>query len=56
MLPDIPADGFKPEAEIAAIPGVEMIPFGDVVLGPSHGTYAFSRETVTRNLYRIPLP
>jgi len=55
MLPDIPAGGFASEAEIAAIPGVELIPFGDVVLGPSRGTYAFSRETVTRNLYRIPL-
>lgn len=24
--------------------------------GPSPSIYAFSRETVTRNLYRIPLP
>jgi len=55
MLPDIPAGGFGSEAEIAALPGVEVIPFGDVMLGRSPGTYAFSRETVTRNLYRIPL-
>jgi hypothetical protein len=46
----------RSEAEITALPGVEMIPHGDIVLGPSPGTYAFSRETVTRNLYRIPLP
>ena len=56
LLPDIPAGGFRSEDEIARLPGVDMIPYGDVVLGPGRGTYAFSRETVTRNLYRIPLP
>jgi serine/threonine protein kinase len=56
LLPDIPAGGFRSEAEIARLPGVEIIPYGDVALGPTRGSYAFSRETVTRNLYRIPLP
>jgi Tol biopolymer transport system component len=55
VLPAIPPGGFQSEAEIAAVPGVEVIPHGDVSLGPSPAVYAFSRVTTTRNLYRIPL-
>ncbi|HEY0726352.1 MAG TPA: hypothetical protein VGD41_20725, partial [Pyrinomonadaceae bacterium] len=55
LLPRIPTGGFKTEAEIAAIPGVEVIPYGDVSFSPERGVYAFSKITVTRNLYRIPL-
>ena len=54
-LPAIPPGGFRNEAEIAAIPGVTVIPHGDVSLGPTPEIYAFSRVTTTRNLYRIPL-
>jgi eukaryotic-like serine/threonine-protein kinase len=54
-LPDVPPGGFQSESEVAALPGVEMLPFGDVTLGQP-GTYLFSRETVTRNLYSVPLP
>jgi eukaryotic-like serine/threonine-protein kinase len=53
--PAIPPAGFRSEAEIAAVPGVQVIPHGDVALGPSSSVYAFSRMTTTRNLYRIPL-
>jgi hypothetical protein len=56
LLPDIPPDGFHSEAEIAAIPGVRVINIADVAPGNSPTTYAFSRQTVQRNLYRIPLP
>jgi serine/threonine protein kinase/Tol biopolymer transport system component len=52
---DVPSLGFKSEAELAAVPGVEIIPHGDVALGPTPGVYAFSKVTTTRNLYRIPL-
>jgi Tol biopolymer transport system component len=55
VLPMIPPGGFKDEAEIAAMPGVESIPYGDVALASTPGVYAFSRITATRNLYRIPL-
>jgi hypothetical protein len=55
MLPHIPAGGFRTEAEIAALPGVEIIPHGDVGPGPSPDVYVYSRETVSRNIYRIPL-
>jgi hypothetical protein len=56
MLPHVPVGGFRSEAEVAAFPGVEILPDADVAPGPSPAVYAFSRETVTRNLYRIPLP
>ena len=56
MLPDVPAGGFRSESEIAAIPGVRMIESADVTPGPTPDVYAFSREGVQRNLYRVPVP
>ena len=55
MLPSLPPTGYRTEAEMAAVPSVEIVPYGDVAPGPSPGTYAFPRITTTRNLYRIPL-
>ena len=55
VLPDIPAAGFASEAEIAAALGVEVLPHGDMALGPSPDVYVYSRLAATRNIYRIPL-
>jgi len=55
-LPKIPQNGFRSEAQIAALPGVRVIDAADTAPGNSPETYAFSRQTVQRNLYRIPLP
>ena len=55
-FPKIPTGGFKSEAEIAKLPGARRIDAFDVALGSGLGVYAFARETVQRNLYRIPLP
>ena len=55
-FPKIPAGGFQSEAEIAKLPGARRIDAIDVALGPRPEVYAFARETVQRNLYRIPLP
>jgi len=44
------------DPELAKLPGVRIIPVGDVVSGPTADIYAFVRESVHRNLYRIPLP
>jgi hypothetical protein len=55
VLPAIPDGGFRDEQQLAAAPGVEILPYGDVSLADSPGVYAFSRVTTTRNLYRIPL-
>jgi Tol biopolymer transport system component len=56
MLPRIPAGGFQSEAEIAKLPGARVIDAYDFSSGPKPGVYAFSRGTVQRNLYRIPIP
>ena len=55
-LPKTPATGFASGAEIAAVPGARVIDATDPAPGPTPDVYAFSRETVQRNLYRIPLP
>jgi len=55
VLPAIPDGGFRDEQQLAAAPGVEILPYGDVTLASAPGVYAFSRVTTTRNLYRIPL-
>jgi serine/threonine protein kinase len=57
MLPPMPPGGFfRTEEEIAALPGVEIIPYADVGPGPSPNVYVFSKTTVSRDIYRIPLP
>jgi Tol biopolymer transport system component len=56
MLPEIPPGGFRSEAQIAALPGARRIDSLDVAPGPAPGVYAFGRETLLRNLYRIPIP
>ena len=55
MLPEIPAEGFVSEAQIARLPGARRIESLDVVPGPVPGMYAFTRETLLRNLYRVPI-
>ena len=55
MLPAIPAGGFHGEEELAALPGVRVIDAFDATPGPMPDVYAFSRATVQRNLYRIPI-
>jgi serine/threonine protein kinase len=54
-LPDIPAGGFPSEAAIAALPGVRVIDSADIAPGAAPDVYAFSRQTIHRNLYRVPL-
>jgi eukaryotic-like serine/threonine-protein kinase len=56
MLPTIPAGGFKSEREIASLPGARVLDHADVAPGPTADIYAFARETVQRNHYRIPVP
>ncbi len=54
-FPQIPPGGFRSEAEIAKLPGVRAIDAFDVAPGPTPEVYAFSRGSVQRNLYRVPL-
>ena len=55
MLPNIPTGGFSSEAVVAALKSVRVIDSADVAPGASPDVYAFSRQTIHRNLYRIPL-
>jgi len=55
MFPKLPPTGLASKAEAAALPGAK--PLDAFVLPGQHETiYAFSRSTVHRNLFRIPLP
>jgi serine/threonine protein kinase len=56
-LPNIPPGGFRFEREIAALPGARLVPNAtpDFAPGPSLETYAYSRISSQRNLYRVPL-
>jgi serine/threonine protein kinase len=56
MLPNIPPGGFRSEAEIASLSAVRIIEAADIAPGPTAEVYAFSRQTVQRNLYRVPIP
>jgi eukaryotic-like serine/threonine-protein kinase len=56
MFPPIPAGGFQSEAAIATLTGARLIGGADVAPGPTSDVYAYSRQTVQRNLYRIPIP
>jgi hypothetical protein len=55
ILPEIPVGGFRSEAQIAMLPGARLVESLDVGPGPSSGAYVFARETLLRNLYRVPI-
>ena len=57
VFPDFPPEGYaRDELMISTIPGVKVIDSGDVAPGTAPDIYAYSQQTVQRNLYRIPLP
>jgi len=55
-LPESFIQGLPSDEEIVKLPGVRVIASTDVVPGRTADTYAFTRESVQRNLYRIPVP
>jgi hypothetical protein len=55
MLPLMSSQGFKSESEIAALAG-HVIDSAAVAPGAAPELYAFTRQSVQRNLYRIPVP
>ncbi len=56
MLPSILAGGFRSEDDLAKSPGVQVVQASPIAPGLSPSTYAFTRTSVHRNLYRVPLP
>jgi hypothetical protein len=55
-VPESIVRGLPSEEEFLKLPGVRVIAVGDVVPGRTADIYAFTRESVHRNLYRVPLP
>jgi hypothetical protein len=55
-LPESFINGLPSDPEIVKLPGVRVIASTHVVPGRTADTYAFTRESVQRNLYRIPVP
>jgi hypothetical protein len=55
VWPALPAESLQAESDLAKLPGVRTIDALSVVPGSTADVYTFSRETIQRNLYRIPV-
>jgi Tol biopolymer transport system component/predicted Ser/Thr protein kinase len=56
VLPDFPPGGVNAEAEAEKLPGVHAINLGFVFPGLTPSVYAYGKQNVQRNLYRVVLP
>jgi len=54
-LPPIPAGGLRRDEDIAALPGARRIAPQHIFPGPDPSRWAFSKVTIQRNIYRVPL-
>src|SRR6266699_183861 len=52
-IPDLPANGFSDVSQFAGLKNAHTIAAGIIALGRNPDTYAYIKETVQRNLYRI---
>jgi hypothetical protein len=55
IFPQIPEGGFQRDSDLSKLPGARVLEVADIAPGPTPGEYTFSRSSVQRNLYRIPL-
>ncbi len=55
-LPRVPAEGLKTDAQVAALPGAQRIPQEYAYMGPHPQSYAFTKVSIQRNIYRVPVP
>jgi WD40 repeat protein len=55
-LPDFPREGIGTEAELRKLPNIRVINRIGLFPGPTSSIYAFQRQSVQRNLYRIAVP
>jgi hypothetical protein len=53
--PPLPPAGLKSAEEFARLPGARVLPGSGLAPGPAASLYAFTRTSVHRNLYRVPL-
>ncbi|HKW25794.1 MAG TPA: protein kinase [Terriglobales bacterium] len=54
-VPELPANGISDATQLAALPHVHTIPQRVIEPGRTPDAYAYVKETVQRNLYRVPL-
>jgi hypothetical protein len=55
-VPDVPAEGFQNEQELAAFAGARLVARGpNVFPGPTPDVYAFTKVATQRNIYRVIL-
>ena len=54
-IPELPSQGLADISEFAKLKNVRTIPQSSIGIGRTRDTYVFVKETVQRNLYRIPL-
>jgi hypothetical protein len=54
-FPSLPAGGIDTEDDVVHLPGVKTVS-GWAYPGADGSRYAFSRSTIQRNIYRIPIP
>jgi Tol biopolymer transport system component len=54
-LPALPLAGIRSETDVAEWKGATVVD-GNIYMSSDRATYAFTRQTVHRNLYRIPVP
>jgi hypothetical protein len=52
----LPPEGLRSVKDAERLPGVAWAKDGLVFAGRSPDVYAYSRENVQRNIFRIPLP
>jgi Tol biopolymer transport system component len=55
-VPPLPPGGTRSIADVAALPGAQLIARQPVFVGSDPSQYAFSRVSTQRNIYRIPIP
>ncbi|HTG62435.1 MAG TPA: protein kinase [Terriglobia bacterium] len=55
-LPAVPVGGVKSAADLAKVPGMIVIDKLLISPGNNPSLYAFTRTSVHRNLYRVPIP
>lgn len=56
MLPPIPTAGFRSVKDVTAFPGAQLIPQEGAFPGPDPSTYAFTKVSTHRNIYRVSAP
>jgi Tol biopolymer transport system component len=56
MLPALPPAGVNSADDLKNLPGIQIIDAAVAAPGMSPSTYVFTKTSVHRNLYRVPLP